>query len=328
VLIPSVSSKGFPIHEDGLSETAKILEFASPDIQEALLVSAYDIHHRYLQDVDRMLGADHGSTIYGTPKLLVVDSGGYELNPQDWEGGETRRGTYVAQPYDEADFHSVTDQLPQDRPLLVVSYDDPRADQATYSEQRERAQAFFAPRPHLLSDFLLKPAPNEWVINIDGLTSEANNLAAFHVVGVTEKDLGDDLLTRLKTLARLRTLLDEHGCENKPIHVFGSLDPLWTPLYFMAGAELFDGLSWMRYAYHEGLAIHPDELAVLTSQLDASQQRRHQLRFMSNLTALGKIRRDLIRWAAEPDDWGHLGPHSDLLRQIYSTMCAELGQRG
>lgn len=329
VLIPSVSSKGFPIDvDDNLSESSKILAFAAPDIQDALLISAYDLHHGHLQDTDRLFSSNHRESIYGTPKLLVVDSGGYELNRHDWESGETRRGPHSPKPYGFGDYETVVDKLPRDRSLLVVSYDDPREPRRSYPEQRERAQAFFANRPHLHTDFLLKPQPDEESINLAAVTADIENLRAFDVIGVTEKDLGDDLLTRLKTLAQLRVLLDEHGCADRPIHVFGSLDPLWTPLYFMAGGELFDGLSWMRYAYHDGLALHPDELGVLMTQLDVKQQRRHQLRFLANLAALGRLRSGLIRWHAEPENWSHLGPHADRMHEIYDTVQAVLGQKG
>lgn len=326
LLVPSVSSKGFPVRSDGLSETSKILEFAVPDIQDALLVSAYDLHHELIQDSERLLGDEHRHSLFGTPKLLIVDSGGYELNPKEWESGETRRGPYAPLEYGYDNYVAIVDRLPKDRPLLVVSYDDPQQSAGTYVQQRERAQAFFGTRSHLLSTFLLKPEPGDGAINLATLTGDIANVRIFNVIGVTEKDLGDDLLTRLKNLAGLRQLLDATGQQSKPIHVFGSLDPLWTPLYFLCGAEIFDGLSWMRYAYYGGLALHPDELAVLTTRLDAPQQRRHELRFLSNLHELDRMRHSLARWAAEPDNWSHLAPHSDLLQQIYDTVLAELGQ--
>lgn len=44
LLIPAVSSKGFPLI-DGVSEAGIVLELVSPELTEALLVSAYDLHH-------------------------------------------------------------------------------------------------------------------------------------------------------------------------------------------------------------------------------------------------------------------------------------------
>jgi hypothetical protein len=41
-----------------------------------------------------------------------------------------------------------------------------------------------------------------------------------------------------------------------PIHIFGSLDSVSTPLYFFAGADIFDGLSWARFVYHNDETLY------------------------------------------------------------------------
>ena len=159
LLIPAVSSKGFPIVE-GLSEAGRILQLASPDITEALLVSAYDLHHGLLPDNELLLGPEHAQTLYGTPSLLVVDSGGYELS-DTFESGETRRGPHEKRPFGRAEFEALVDQLPGDRDQLVVTFDEPDVDRPGYRQQREVAQQFAADRPHLKVDFLIKPPERE-----------------------------------------------------------------------------------------------------------------------------------------------------------------------
>ncbi len=49
----------------------------------------------------------------------------------------------------------------------------------------------------------------------------------------------------MQNIAKLRKALDKAGL-NIPLHVFGSLDTVTTPLYFLAGADIFDGLTWLR----------------------------------------------------------------------------------
>jgi hypothetical protein len=327
LLVPSVSSKGFPI-TDGITEPGAALERVSPDITEALLISAYDLHHKLLPDGERLLGPEHHQTIYGTPRLLVVDSGGYELNPVGFESGETQRGPYSPEKFTREDFEALVDRLPRDRDLLVVSYDSPGRPRASFKEQREAAQRFFAGRSHLRSDFLLKPQAHDRVLDVAELTPDAANLSCFDVIGATEKELGETLLERLVVLARLRGLLDASGCAETPIHVFGSLDPVLTPLYFMAGAEIFDGLSWLRYAYVDGLSIHPDQLAALGGTVGDRQERRDLFRHMSNLAEIKSLKHSLGRWAHEPDRYDHLGPRHEKLREVYETMLAELAQKG
>ena len=91
------------------------------------------------------------------------------------------------------------------------------------------------------------------------------NLRGFNIIGVTEKDLGANLLDRLMRVAILRKGLDDVGV-NAPIHLWGGLDPILTPLFFFAGAEIFDGISWLRYAYNKGIAINRECYAVVESK--------------------------------------------------------------
>lgn len=323
LLVPSVSSKGFGRLPDGTAEPADVLELAHLDMPEALLVSAYDLEHGLLRDTDRLAGPMHRDTVYGTPVLLVIDSGGYELG-DDFESGETRRDPHTPEPFTREQFEALADRLPRDRDILVVSYDRPDSDRAGYDEQRAAAQAFFGHRPHFKSDFLLKPPAADRFVEPDKIVPIAKDLRAFDVIGVTEKDIGDTLLDRLERLARLREVLDAHGCHDRPIHVFGGLDPVMTPLYFMAGAEIFDGLSWLRYAYHDDTAVHPETLAVLTGSVDASAARRDQTRHLSNLAELGRLKNRLESWTADPERFELLGRHHVQLRSVHDLLNARL----
>ena len=75
------------------------------------------------------------------------------------------------------------------------------------------------------------------------------------MIGVTEDEIGESMAERLTFLTELRNALEQAGLAT-PIHVFGGLDPLMTPLYFWAGADVFDGLSWLRYAYGDGQSLY------------------------------------------------------------------------
>jgi hypothetical protein len=143
-------------------------------------------------------------------------------------------------------------------------------------------------------------------------------------VGFTEKELGDSYLSRLTTLARLRIVLDEAGI-SAPIHLFGALDPLFTPLYFAAGAEIFDGLSWMRYGYSGGLAVHPDAGALLRGEDDDQKLLRDAKRPVVNLGLLRALKRQMERYAAAGSrGFDEFGEHGQLLSQTYATMLARI----
>lgn len=258
--------------------------------------------------------------------MLVLDSGGYEQS-DEFESGEVGRGPREARPFDRDQYEKIVDRLPKGRDLLVVTYDAPTRKRDDYSHQIADAQEFAAERPHLNIDFLLKPAGTGRFIHPKDLVPVADQLRQFAVVGVTEKELGDTLLERLLCLAQLRETLDDAGADEIPIHVFGGLDPILTTLYFMVGAEVFDGLSWLRYAYHQGMCIHQDELAVLTGAIEYRAPRRDALRHVSNIQYLKTLKNELERWASEPDRYELLGPHHEKLREIVDTVKARLRRR-
>jgi hypothetical protein len=94
------------------------------------------------------------------------------------------------------------------------------------------------------------------------IIKNVRGLADFDVIGVTEKEVGNAILDRMKNIAKLRRALDKAGLET-PIHVFGSLDTVTTPMYFLAGADIFDGLTWLRFAFHEGQTIYKQNYSAL-----------------------------------------------------------------
>jgi len=76
-----------------------------------------------------------------------------------------------------------------------------------------------------------------------------------NVVGVIEEELGTSVLNRINALQALRNKLDGNGLRNVLIHVFGCSEPVSMALYSVAGADLFDGTGWYRYAYrNDGLS--------------------------------------------------------------------------
>ena len=101
-----------------------------------------------------------------------------------------------------------------------------------------------------------------------------HELSHFSIIGFTEKELGPSLLKRMTAIARVRRALKEVNLD-LPIHVFGSLDTISTPLYFLAGADIFDGLTWLRYAFRDGVRIpmmsisHSDLMPISSERSDA-----------------------------------------------------------
>ena len=328
LLIPSISSRGFPLDPEGIAESSLLLQYAEDALNESLLVSAYDLHHGTLVDGDSLLDERDGfGTVFDSPQLLIVDSGGYETG-SSWESGHITRDAPPYHEFSYADYVSVVDRLGHDRPTMIVSYDGPDTIREDYNEQIRTAQRFFATRRHFASDLLLKPPASKGFHDPLALAPAAQNLVGFDVIGFTEKELGNRLLLRLETLARLRKLLSEEGV-TAPIHLFGALDPLFTPLYFAAGAEIFDGLSWLRYVYANGLAVHPEAGALLRGGDDESPQLRDAMRVTVNLGELNQLKRQMERYAsASSRGFAEFGSYGELMSQTYATMVARISRGG
>jgi len=63
------------------------------------------------------------------------------------------------------------------------------------------------------------------------------------MICIPERELGDGILARAETTARIRRTLNRTG-EYYPIHLLGTGDPLSMLVYVSAGADSFDGLDW------------------------------------------------------------------------------------
>jgi len=242
LLVPSFSSKGF-------DQVKKIITTAEECITDCALVSAYDIHHKLIE------------TPIHFPEVIFIDSGGYECG-KDIEFSDL--GYTVHEPKEwNPDLHSsVLDAWPQTVPAVLVSYDHPN-ERLKVEDQIARAQALFHGREHIARELLVKPETGmQSYIQINNVIKNIHALAGFEVIGFTEKELGNSVLKRMIAIAKIRAALHESGIDI-PIHIFGSLDTISTPLYFLAGADIFDGLTWLRFAFMDGFTTYIHNFAAL-----------------------------------------------------------------
>lgn len=235
LLVPSFSSKGFP-------DVGKIVGYSAELIEGPALVSAYDIH--YKQIVQPLNFAS----------LLFLDSGGYEaskdLDLSDFGDKRHRPKDWTREKH-EATLATWQSQVP----TVLISYDHPR-DRLPVAQQIERARGLAPGRDNVLREILLKPeTADQRYVKIEQIEQHVHSLSGFDIIGVTEKEVGSSLLERMKNIGRLRMALSRAGL-NIPIHVFGSLDTVTTPMYFLAGADIFDGLTWLRFAYQDGRTLY------------------------------------------------------------------------
>lgn len=309
ILVPSFSSKGFSFGENGMSEITGIIETTSEWLTETALFSAYDYYYEYIP-----------LDLYSKVELCFVDSGGYEKN-NDYDLSTiyaTSGSDYV---WNESLLIKVYNSLPSDGSFVLVNYD---LMGKPIIEQIKSSSKLLSSYRNSLSTMLLKrERKNQRYIDIKSVLRYASELGQFDIVGLTEKELGRSILDRMYAIARLREELDKYGIYS-PIHIFGSLDPITTVLYFLAGAEIFDGLTWLRYAYLNGAAIYPHNYGSLQIGIHQRDDFIKVKSFVENINYLQDLTFQMRNYLLD-GDFLKFRYNSTFFQESYDSLCSELG---
>jgi hypothetical protein len=312
-LVPSFSSKGFKVSSEGRSEIETILASSANFLTETYLISAYDVGHKHLP-APRDLPFK--------PELLFLDSGGYEVS-----GDRDLSCVQESPPGKKAwtcqDLKAVLDDWPPEIATVLVSYDHPK-ERKPFVEQVAAARELFKGRPHLWAMLIKPQSAREETLNesLAEAMARADELGSFDLVGVTEKEIGRSPLERMEKIARLRRAMDEAGLK-APIHVFGALDPLSACLYFLAGAEVFDGLTWIRYAYEDGRCVYASNNGAMKFGLHVRENEVKSRVMANNVYALQNLQQRLREFDATRD-FNKLSPHNELLKNAADSLQAAL----
>lgn len=318
-LVPAFSSKGFPFIVDDetgrdLSTVADALDMTGATISDSVLVSAYDISHKYLRRPERY---------YGNKELVIIDSGGYELSKEFDSTEPMHREHETDQSYDLRRYKEVLMGLPTNCPIAITNFDQgSRAKEIV--EQIRDAQQLFNKFPKFLHDFIIKPTGRQRYLVIDDVVRHLDKMRRFHIIGVTEKELGSKLLERLINIANLRISMNRKSID-APIHIWGGLDPVLSPLYFLAGAEIFDGVSWLRYGYLNDTAIPRDSYTAIDLGIQTQWRRAEGMRLAKNISYLETL---TIRMRRFVDEGGKnfkvFETHAGIFERAYKTLCTEV----
>lgn len=283
LLVPSFSSKGFP-------NVRGIIKNLSQYITEASLVSAYDMHHGFIRKT------------YNFASVLFIDSGGYEANV-DHDLSDAKRNDHKPRHWNQQFYRRIVAGLgnPVGSRYVIVNYDNP-TDRRTLVKQISRAEEDFKAINDgaIVQEFLIKPDPGKKYLDIKVIQSKLAKLGQFSIIGVTEKELGDSTLKRMLMLGRLRKELASANM-SQPVHVFGALDPIAVPLYFFAGADIFDGLTWLRYGLGDGRATYINNYAQLKYSSDMNDESALIHVWVDNLVYISTLQREMRTFLSERD---------------------------
>ena len=98
----------------------------------------------------------------------------------------------------------------------------------------------------------------------------------------------------------LRKALGESSLK-MPIHIFGCLEPMSILAYFLCGADIFDGLAWLRFAFHNGIAIYRPNASVLQGLWKDDDENNWLRHSLGNLSELMKLSMSLTRFCETYD---------------------------
>lgn len=258
LLVPSFSSKGFGVDGSKRSDIYNYFDVAKEILTDSMLVSAYDVFYENLPKQEQPI-----------TDITFVDSGGYETSdlPDLSEIIHTPTNQKSKKKWLPEQLKSVYDNWSPQIPSVFVNYDDAKL-RKSIEKQVESAEDFLLSYKGQLRTILIKPeTDSQQYIKIENVIANIKRFRNFHIIGFTEKELGNSILDRMCNISKIRLELDENGIV-APIHIFGSLDPVSSPLYFLSGAEIFDGLTWLRYGYSRGIAAYSHNIVALERGID------------------------------------------------------------
>ena len=206
---------------------------------------------------------------------------------------------------------------------VAITFDSPHR-HSRIERQIDAALKLKARYPQFVHELLIKPEKKGEFINLESVERVITQLRDFPVIGLTEQELDTKLIAKMEKIAVIRRLLDKNNIKS-PIHIFGSLDTFVTPLFFLAGAEIFDGLTWLRFGYFEGQTVYRQNYGAMCGAngiLKSAQELSHAM-WKDNYYYLESLR-DQMRNFARSGKYEHFGKIGGQLQHAVQQMESRL----
>ncbi len=303
MLLPSLSSR---VNID----YKKTLDVLSEVITGPFLLSAYDFYY-----------TNPFPTI-SFSELVFFDSGGYECAIEK-EVEEFGLYKPEAREWNREKHLEAVDRFNEAIPKVIISYDHPN-ERMTVDKQIKFANKLFREKEGILKEILFKPETKiSRRINLDNFFDNINDINDFDILGFTEKELGKSVLDRMISVAKIRQHLEDHAIEI-PLHIFGSLDTITTPLYYIAGADIFDGLSWLRFVFDDGATHYintygPEKFGIHENSDGVWIRSVYQ-----NYNYLGRLKINLEHFQST-GDFTKLGSKSEFFQNAFNDLNEKMG---
>lgn len=269
LVVPSFSSSGFP-------DAACIYSEMKDSLYGVCLISALDLAYGSIP-----------ADVTDEVNLVLVDSGMYEVRKT--VGAPIYSLPPVAgHNWSRQKYSRAAGGIDPIANTILVNYDCP----GPMTQQIKHAVEDFSYAPYAASDFLVKPESPSRLVNIGRLATYSEELKQFNIVGITAEEAGDSLKERCRKLVMLRNTLLDAGLD-LPIHVFGALKPIEVLAYFFCGADVFDGLSWLRFSFNGNGSIPIEEAAFEDGKEDLTDLELRNFEAHANLRALYRLQESM-----------------------------------
>lgn len=294
ILVPSFSSKGIKC-------VGCLHSYLKEYLSDASLISAYDLYHGFI----------HQGDIYETD-IIFIDSGGYEKT-SDFDLSEIYGQDYYPMDWNHNLFLEQISKLEHLTKMVFVNYDFDR--RVSLQEQSTQAKGFFKNYPDVASDFLCKPVGTDSkFIDVSNYCGNVQLLSQFSILGFTEKELGSSVLERCCNIQKIRRALAKVGMD-LPMHIFGCLDPLNVLAYFLSGADIFDGLSWLRFSFSNGIPTYFNSFAIASGRWSLEDMEVKALGISENLLMLINMQKKMS-YFIKTNDWSTFGLSESILLEL------------
>lgn len=274
LIAPSFSSFGFP-------HVSNVWEEFRHKLYGVCLVSAFDV-------AGRVIPRDAAEWV----NVVILDSGLYESTKGANEHGQLHTSSLIDH-WTRATYLEVVRDIGDKGNTILVNFDQV----GSLEDQIERAAEDFSNASCSASDFLVKPTDLAAFVNLPRLAHHKDALSQFGIIGITAREIGNSFLQRCRSVVMLRDLLNDAGLRT-PIHVFGAINPYEVLVYFLCGADIFDGLNWLRLAFRDHASVSIDESAMEHLKWNLTDLDLWNAEWTHNLRFLYRLQEALHRYAA------------------------------
>lgn len=242
------------------------LELALALRPPASLVSAYDVH-QYVESRDRSFKRSI-KALMSSPTALFLDSGNYEATRKN-----DHRSKKNADGWSAEKFWDVAAAVPAQ---VVFTYDPPVSDDkfagaaevvddivTRYIRDLMKSGlgcSVLCPIVHVPKNLRSTPGIAE------RLVYETARVLQPTFVAIPERELGEGLRARMRTVKAIRRKLNELG-RYQPLHILGTGNPISIAALAACGGDSFDGLEWCRTAanYETNNLMHFQQFDLLVA---------------------------------------------------------------